>query len=245
MAVKVDHKKRLEAERMIYATFDAVDKTGANSEYWKKVLFPMSDEQFYKFMQRRLPFRYHLSTFKNEPKMSDILDGFKVINKPLLERVKLPYFYKNADGVPVETKECLILYLNVPRMKLMLIKKNSNAIETSHRDMRGMLMDQDKGGKTSDREFQSLQAADLNYTTFEMAGPRADAMEAKQVMNNTIAQKGFVSIEDVPKAKEDSLAKNMMSAMLIGCNIMTNLVCTDYETPRTIQQRKLKSVQRI
>ena len=33
MAVKVDHKKRLEAERMIYATFDAVDKTGANSEY--------------------------------------------------------------------------------------------------------------------------------------------------------------------------------------------------------------------
>ena len=74
MAVKVDHKKRLEAERMIYATFDAVDKTGANSEYWKKVLSPMSDEQFYKFMQRRLPFRYHLSTFKNEPKMSDILD---------------------------------------------------------------------------------------------------------------------------------------------------------------------------
>ena len=31
MAVKVDHKKRLEAERLVYATFDAVDKTGANT----------------------------------------------------------------------------------------------------------------------------------------------------------------------------------------------------------------------
>lgn len=242
----IDHKKRLEVERMVYATYDAVDPTGANTEYWKSVLAPMSDEQFYKFMKRRLPFRYHISTFKNEPTMSNIIKGLKVINKPLLEPIKVPYFYKNKDGIPAETEEALVGYVNVPRMKQMQIKKSSMAIDTSHRDMKsGILLDKDKGGRMSDREFQSLQGTGLDYTTYEFSGPRADAMEAKQVMNNVIAQKGFVSVKDVPKDRADSLAKNMMNAMLIGCNIMTNLVCTDYETPYTLQQKKLKSVQRV
>lgn len=241
----IDHKKRLQVEKMIYDTFDAADVTGANTEYWKGILSPMSDEEFYKFMKRRLPFRYHLTTFHNEPKMAHILKAFKVINKPLLEKVKMPYMYKNEEGVPIETKECLVVYINVPRMKQMIIKKNSNAIETTHRDMLGMLMDHDKGGKTSDREFQSLASNDLNDTITELSGPRADAMRAKQIMNNVIAQKGFVSLDDVPKDTDDSLAKNFVNAYLIGCNIMTNLVCIDYETPRTIQNRKSKAVQRI
>ena len=61
--------------------------------------------------------------------MGAIIKGFKVINKPLLEKVKCPYIYVNKDGVPVETKECMVIYINVPRMKQMVIKKNSNAID--------------------------------------------------------------------------------------------------------------------
>ena len=212
MAEKYDHKLRLQVEKMIYDTYSAVDKTGANTEYWKSKLSTMSDEQFYKFMKRRLPFRYHLTTFKNEPKMKDILDGFKVIDVPLLEKVNLPYLYKNEDGIPVQSQDAMILYINVPRMKQMMLKKTSFAIENSHRNMAGMLMGADKGGKMSDREFQSLASTDLNNTIYEFSGPRADAMKAKQVMNNVIAQKGFVSVEDIPKDKEDSLAKNMMNA---------------------------------
>ena len=245
MAEKYDHKLRLQVEKMIYDTYSAVDKTGANTEYWKEKLSTMSDAEFYKFMKRRLPFRYHLSTFKNEPRMSDILDGFKVIDTPLLEKVNLPYLYRNEDGIPVQSQEAMILYLNVPRMKQMMLKKTSFAIDTSNRNMAGMLMGHDKGGKMSDREFQSLAATDLNNTIYEFSGPRADAMKAKQVMNNVIAQKGFVSIEDVPKDKEDSLAKNMMNAWMIGCNIMTNLVCTDYETPRAIERRKQRGIERV
>ena len=222
MAEKYDHKLRLQVEKMIYDTYSAVDKTGANTEYWKSKLSTMSDEQFYKFMKRRLPFRYHLTTFKNEPKMKDILDGFKV-----------------------QSQDAMILYINVPRMKQMMLKKTSFAIENSHRNMAGMLMGADKGGKMSDREFQSLASTDLNNTIYEFSGPRADAMKAKQVMNNVIAQKGFVSVEDIPKDKEDSLAKNMMNAWLIGCNIMTNLVCTDYETPRTIERKKQRGIERV
>jgi hypothetical protein len=242
---KIDHKTRLQVEKMIYDTFSAVDTTGANTEYWKAKLSPMSDDEFYKFMKRRLPFRYHLTTFKNEPKMGDIIRGFKVIDKPLLEKVNLPYLHKNKDGVPVQTKECMVIYLNVPRMKQMLLKKTNNAIDATHRDMTGMLMNQDKGGKMSDREFQSLASTDLNNTIYEFSGPRADAMKAKQQMNNIISQKGFVSLEDIPKDKEDSLAKNMMNAWLIGSNIMTNLVCTDYETPRTIERRRNRGVERV
>lgn len=242
---KIDHDTRLKVEKLIYDTFDAADKSGANTEYYRKILAPMTDDQFYKFMSKRLPFRFQLSTFKNEPQMSDIVQAFRVIDKPLLERVKLPYLYSNSDGEPIESEECMVIYLNVPRMKQMLIKKNNTAIDISNRDKTGSLIGGDKGGRMSDREFQSLAASGLYHTMDEFSGFRADAMKAKQIGYNTIMQKGFVSEEDIPKDKADGLAKNMMNAWLIGCNIMTNLVCVDYATPRTLAERKQKGIERV
>lgn len=243
--VEQNHKLRLEIEELIYKTYDAVDKTGANTDYYRGILSKMDDKQFFKFLARRQPFRYQLNTFKNTPKMSDIIKGFKVINKPLLEKVKCPYIYKNKDGVPIETKECLVVYINVPRMKQMLIKKNSNAIDISARDKTGLLLGKDKGGKMSDREFQSLAASNLDYTMDEFAGFKGDAMRDKQLAYATIAQTGMLKYDDLQREKDDSLSRNMISAMLIGSNIMSNLVCEDYMTPYTLKQKKLKAVQRI
>ena len=148
------NKQRQEAENLIYLVFDATDKTKTNSDYYRKLFASMSDDEFFKFCKRRLPFRFHQDVFNIEPKMYDIIDAFKILKKPLLEKVKLPYIYTNKNGEPVESQECLVIYIHIKRMKQMLTKKNSTAMNIEKRDMKtGLLTGQDKGGKETDREF--------------------------------------------------------------------------------------------
>ena len=146
----------------------------------------MSDEDFIEFCKRRLPFRFHIEAFNIEPKMYDIVQAFKVIDKPLLEKVKLPYVYINKDGEPIETAECLVVYIHLKRMKQMLTKKNHTSINNTKRDITGLLVGEDKGGKETDREFESLATMGLDYTMDEFARPKADAMAAKSYMTSTV-----------------------------------------------------------
>ena len=233
--------KRKQAEKLIYDVFNAVDKTGTNTEYYKQLFADMSDEQFYKFAQRRLPYRMTQELFKIEPTMSDIFEAFRVLDKPLMEKVKLPYLYKDSNGVPIESKECLVIYIHLKRMKQMLSKKTNTAMEIANRDMKtGLLVSDDKGGKESDREFETLAIMNLDYTMDEFIGPKADAMRAKSEMYNTISSKGFVSEKDIRLDKDDSLARNMMNVYLLGCNIHSNLIDEDYMTPLTLKNKQQK-----
>lgn len=232
-------EQREQAELLIYKVLDTADKTKTNSDYYRKLFSTMTDEDFLNFCKRRLPFRFHQEVFKIEPKMYDIVDAFKILNKPLLEKVKLPYVFKNKDGVPVETQECLVIYIHLKRMKQMLTKKNSTALNIEKRDMKtGLLTGTDKGGKETDREFESLAVMGLEYTMDEFARPKADAMAAMTQMSNTIMAKGFVSDDDIQVAKDDSLGKNLLNVYLIGAHIHSNLIDIDYTTPYTAKNKK-------
>ena len=75
----VDKKTRQEIEELIYKVYDTVDKTHTNSEYYKDIFSKMSNEEFYAFFEKRLPLRFHEDAFKIQPKMYEIVDGFKLI----------------------------------------------------------------------------------------------------------------------------------------------------------------------
>jgi len=234
------NKQRKEAEDLIYKVMDAADVSHTNSDYYKNLFSKMSDDEFMEFCKRRLPFRFHFETFHTEPKMHEIIDAFKILNKPLLERVKLPYVYVNSKGEPVETQECMVIYIHLKRMKQMLTKKNHTSIHINQRDMKtGLLLSDDKGGKETDREFESLATMGLDYTIDEFARSRADAMEAKAQMQSAILNKGFVSDEDITLANTDSIAKNLFNAYLIGAHIHSNLVDTGYLTPLNVKNPNL------
>lgn len=235
----IDYKQRLDIEATIYKTFDAVDKSGSNTEYYRNIFSKMDDKQFFKFLQRRLPFRLHTEIFIAEPSMDDYFEAFKIINKKLMQKVKLPYLYKNKDGKPVETKEAMVVYINIKRMKQMISKKNSTAIEISQRDMKtGLLLNEDKGGKMSDKEFEIAAALSWNETIDEFARVKAGAMNAKAKAYNTINVKGMVSKDDIPLDATDSLAKNMLNVYLIGANLHSNLIDEQYYTPHTLNKQK-------
>lgn len=232
------NQKRQQAEELIYKIYDTVDPSKTNSDYYRKIFATMTDKDFEEFCKRRLPFRFHNSVFKVEPKMYDIIDAFKVLDKPLLEKVKLPYVYKNSKGEPVETQECMVIYIHLKRMKQMLTKKNNTAMNIEKRDMKtGRLIGEDKGGQETDKEFESLATMGLDWTMDEFARPKADAMSAISQMSSAILANGFVSDKDLQIPSDDSLGKNMLNAYLLGAHIASNLVDIDYMTPYTAKNR--------
>lgn len=241
----IDSNKRKEVENLIYKVFDTVDKTKTNSDYYREIFSKMNDKEFENFFRRRLPLRFHYDIFKVEPKMPDIFDAFKILKKPLIERINLPHVYVNKDGKPVQSQECLVMYLHIKRMKQIVIDKSHVALNTEKRDMKtGLLSGTDKGARESDREFESLAINGLQYTMDEFSRPRADSLKAANEMNSVILSKGTVSDKDISVSKSDNLAKNLLNVYLLGANIHSNLIDTDYMTPHTYEQRK-RQIERI
>lgn len=239
------NKQRLEAERLIYSVMQALDgEDSDNVDFWKEEFSKMSDEKFKKYISNNFPFYYQTKAFK-EPSMDQIVKALDLLETPLLEEVYLPYKYKDKNGRPMKTKECLVIYLPIKRMKQILTKKNGMSISTDQRDMRtGRLISDSKNGITSDREFESLAISGLYNTMKELSRPRADSMEDKSVMSNTIKVLGQVSLSDLPDEETDSLSKNLLSAYFLGAQLYTNLVNDEYILPYT-KKMKEKKISRI
>jgi hypothetical protein len=242
---KVSPKDRQEIEELIYKVYDTIDKTHTNSDYYKNIFSKMSDEEFYKFFERRLPLRFHEDAFKIQPKMYEIVDAFKILDKPLLERVNFPHIYVNSNGKPVQSKECMVIYIHIKRMKQMLSKKNNASMRVGKRDMRtGLLMQEDKAAKETDREFESLASYGLDYTMDEFRTVKADAMQASAEMIATIVDKGSVSQNDYAVTKVDGLARNMLNVYLLGAGVYSNLIDREYMTPLTAKNKQ-KRIERV
>lgn len=234
------NQQRLKAERLVYQVMDQLDASGQNTDFWKEEFSKMSDEQFKKYISGNFPFYFQTGAFK-EPTMDQISKALDILKVPLLESVYMPFKYKDADGRPMKTKPCMVVYIHMKRMKQLLTKKNGMSIDTKTRDMRtGLLTGVDKNGKESDHEFESLAISGLYSTMNEFSRPRADAMEDKSVMNNTIKNTGYVSIKDLPEDLNDSLSKNLLSTYFIGAQLMSNLVNEEYMVPYTYLNKEKK-----
>lgn len=232
---------RQKAEALIYSVMDKLDHEEYNSSYYKTLFAKMSDKQFYDFCKRKLPFRFHTKPFVVEPKMYEIEEALKVLNVPLLEKIALPYLYINKDGEPVWSKECMVIYIHIKKMKQFITKKNSTPTSINNRDMKsGLLVSFDKGGKTSDREMESLAVMGLDDTMDEMSTWRADYMDAKSMAYQTISTLGKISKKDIPIDPMDSISKNTLNVYMTSCLINTNILNSDYMLPKTIENRKAK-----
>ena len=229
---------RKKAETMLYKVFDKFDTTGQNSAYYKEKFSKMSDQEFKKFMSRPFPIIFQYKVFDIEPTATNIINGLKELGVPLVEIVNLPYLGHDKDGNPVQTMPCIVGPLPIKKMKQFLSKKTGWSTDITSRDMRtGLLLGHDKNGNTSDREFESLVISSLDNTVTEMLGPRADEMNSKNVMYNTIATTGRVSLKDLPKDPSDALSRNMLDAYLIGSCYKSNLITPDYHLHKTLNSK--------
>lgn len=232
-------QQRAKIEEKIYKYFKIIDKTGQNTEYYKKKFSQMNDKEFEEFFKQDFPLKFQTKIFEIEPTMKDILDGLRFLGVPALERVSMPFLYTNTKGEAVSTLPVVVVYLPMRRMKQMVQKKTGFSVNISKRDYRtGLLIDTDKNGNSTDREFESLVVLGLDKTLRELATYRADSMTAKNEFYNEINNVGMVSQKDVPVANEDSIARNLISAYLLGSHIKSNLVMEyDAYLPRTLRKK--------
>lgn len=235
----IDKKTRRECEELVYKVMDTLDHTGANTDYYKKLFAKMTDEQFLKFFKKDFPLRYHYKPFEYEPDMEDFIKASKIINVPLFEKVSLGYLYRNAEGKPVTSKKCLVIYGHVKKVQQFITKKNAMSTDITGRDMKtGLLISDDKNAKTSDREMEALTIAGLDKVMEEFSKAKADSMEAKNLMYNTISNVGMVKLEDIRTTADDSISRNLLNTYLLGAHIDSNLVNKDGYLPHTLSERK-------
>lgn len=233
--------QRKKAEELIYNVMDKLDKEGYNTAYYQTLFSKMSDSQFFNFCKRDLPFRFHTKPFVVEPKMYEIEDALKVLGIPLLEKVALPYLYMDKEGNPVWSKEAMVIYIHIKKMKQFITKKNSTPSTIDARDMKtGLLVSHDKGGKTSDREMEALAVMGLDKTMEEFSTWRADYMDAKSTAYQTISTLGKISAQDIPIDPMDSIAKNTLNVYMTSSLLNSNMLNTDYILPKTLADRKRK-----
>lgn len=234
------NKQRSSAEKLIYDVMNALDSTGQNTAYYKTKFAKMNDKEFLKFVEQDFMLKFQHKAFEIEPTMKDIDKAANIVGVPLLEEVNLPGLYE-MDGNPVRSKEALVGYVPLRKMKQFITKKNSMSTDISQRDMKtGLLLNVDKNGLTSDREMESLALMGMEKTMDELSRHRADAMSAKSEFYNTINTKGMVSLAEIPVDKDDSLAKNLLNVYLLGSHLNSNLVNEDYYLQYTLKNKQRK-----
>lgn len=236
---KIDNRLRAKIEALIYKVMDTLDKSKTNSDYYKEKFARMNNEEFSKFIALKFPYRFYYVPFKTEPMMADISNACKILGVPFIEKINMPFMYKNKDGVPVKSLDAYVVYVHHKKVQQFVTKKNGMSVDISDRDMRtGLLLSHDKNGKTSDREMESLAVMGLDRTMEEFGGPKADNMSQKNAMYNTINILGQVSQEDIKQVDSDSLSRNMLNAYLVGALINTNIVNEDYLLPYTLMKQR-------
>ena len=234
----MNKKQREEIESLVINSMDILDKSKTNSEYYKDLFGRMSDAQFEKFIAKRFPFKLHYRPSVVEPSMDDITKALNYIGVPLMEKVYEPSVYINKDGVPVNTKEALVIYIHHKPVQQFITKKNKWSMETSNRDMKtGRLVGADKGSVTSDREFESMAVQSMDKTMREFYTIKADSMNAKNLANNIIGSTGMLRLDDIPIDIDDSLSKNLMNVYMIGAHLNSNILNEGNYTPYTLSRR--------
>lgn len=243
---ELSKKARQEVEERTIKAMEIIDKSGINAEYYRKLFASLSDAQFIALMKKKFPLKFQQRPSVTEPTIEDIKKAMLSFTKvPLFERITLPYFYINKDGVPVNTKPCLVGYTHIKKVQQMVVKKIKNAIDIENRDMKtGRLNGDDKGAATTDREFESLAALGFEDTIDEFARFRADAMEAKSEAYNTIRLTGSLSKKDVPVKIDDPLSKQLMNVYMLGAHINSNLINQGYYTTYTLKNKQ-KNIARV
>jgi hypothetical protein len=239
-------KARKEVEELVYKTLDIVDPTEQNSAFYKAKFAKMTDDEFMQFFKQDFAIKFQMKLFEIEPKINQISKALDNIGVPLMEKINLPFIYKNKDGVPVKSEEALVIYNPMKKMKQFISKKNSMSTNISKRDMKtGLLLDIDKNGNTSDREMECLAVMGLDATINELSTYRADAMEAKTEFYNTINTTGMVSQKDIKVSKDDSLSRNLLNTYLIGAGLNSNLINEEDYLLYTLKGKERKTQREV
>lgn len=231
-------EKRKKIETKIYTTMSKMDKTGLNTEKYKRMFKEMSDEQFEKWIKAFLKddeqnFYLEILPHKNEPKLTDLIEAANYLKIPLDEYI---YYRHNGNKEdPIRSAHKVpVGYITIKRLQQMLYKKNSYSLDVDVRNQRtNQLTGDDKIARITDAENFSLGIYEADYALREFFGPRADNSVSKMEMNRDIATQGYTQLQNYTDDVKDKHTLNTIDVYFMGAGLMTDLVTPDLELIRT------------
>lgn len=229
---------RKEIEQLIYDTFDAMDPSGMNTERYRNEFSNMDDTQFEKFMKDFLKnpdenFILEIAEFENDLTMDNMEKAAKVLGIPLYEYVYMPHLTMDKKNIVVSKEKCLVGYINVKRTQQLLHKKNGISVSNEKVSaLTGQVTAKDKNSRDSDIEATLLVSLDADAILQELHGPRADDMVMKREMMNSIATKGYVSLEDLPNVPTNKTTLTSVNTYIIGSQLKSDLISDSYILPK-------------
>lgn len=225
-------------EQLIYDTFDAIDPSGANSNKYRVMFSTMDDKKFEKFFKDFLAnnddnFAVDIVDFERDLKMENCEKAAKVLNVPLFEYVFMPHLTMDKKHV-IRTKEkCLVGYVNIKRTQQLLHKKNGISISNEKISaITGQVTQKDKNSQDSDIEASMLVSLGADKILQELHGPRSDDHVMKRQMNESIAKRGYVILDELDNISTNKTTLNTVNTYLLGMHIKSDLVSDTYILPK-------------
>jgi len=224
--------KRKKVEDLVYSVMDALDKTGENTDKYRKMFNKMSDTQFNTWMSKFLSdptanFRLEVLPHKNEPEFDQIEKALKILNIPLEEYV---YFrdQKDTNGNPVRTATRVpVFYLSIKRLEQVVTHKSGVTLDIDKRNqLTGTVTSDSKVARNSDVESYALLLQQNEDSMKELNGARSDNMGAKRVLYSKIQADGFVNLKDVEEGSSafEKVALNTFDAYMLGAGVKTDTI---------------------
>lgn len=230
---------RKEIEQLIYDTYDALDPSGTNSAKYRALFSTMDDKKFEKFFKDFLKndkenFVLDIVEFEHDLNMENCEKAAKVLGIPLMEYVYMPHLTMDKKRTVVTKEKCLVGYINIKRTQQLLHKKN--ALSTSNDKISattGQVTQSDKNARDSDIEASMLVALGADKILQELHGPRADDQLMKREMSQSIANKGYVLLDELDNLPTNKVTLNTVNTYLLGMGLKSDLVSDSYIFPKT------------
>lgn len=239
----ISTEKRKKMETLIYNFFDAFDRTGKNTSFYRERFEKMTNKEFDDFFKDFFdnPKAYlvlNITDYENTMSLKDIKRASKVLNVPLFENVSMSHVTMDKNNIVCTSEPVPVGYIHIKRPQQTISKKNG--VSTSI-DTRGSLTNQvtgaDKNGKESDLENTMLASIQLRNTLKELNGPRADDLHMKNQMLQQIAVNGYVNYTDLESIPENKTTLNTVDTFFIGMGIKTDLVTKGLMLPATLKNQ--------
>lgn len=233
---------RKEIEQLVYDTFDAMDPTGMNTERYRNEFSKMDDKQFEKFMKNFLKspdenFILEICEYENDLNMDNIEKAAKVLNIPLYEYVYMPHLTMDKSHIIVSKEKCLVGYINVKRTQQLLHKKNGISVSNEKVSaLTGQVTAKDKNSRDSDIEATFLVSLEADAILQELHGPRADDPVMKREMLNSIATKGYVTLEELPNVPTNKTTLTTVNTYILGSQLKSDLISDSYILPKLSEE---------
>ncbi len=236
----ITKEKRKQMEEKIQKTFDKLDPSKSNSENYKQMFDAMSDAQFDAFFKDLFATEdeyliLDVVDYDRPLMIENIEDAANYLGVPLYEKVAMPFVNMSNDSPVLTQYEVPVGYVHLKRAQQMVAKKNTTSTEASTRSaLTGQVVGRDKNARDSDVENFGLVTLDATDTLRELMGPRADDMVMKSEMYASIAQKGFVSLNDLTNKVENKTTLNALDVYFIGMGLKTDLITQGLVVRKTL-----------